>query len=326
MNLKEIIYERYQNVLNSGDKVMLVNFPVHFNVGDQAIFLGEAKIIEFFGASLVSVHSNFAVGDLETHIMRVLKNSKSLPVIAIHGGGSFGSIWPKEEIARVRYLELAIKYSLKVIQFPQSVNFQDDFQLNSIEIIRKYQDQNEIYVFARDIPSQSALDKFGIKAILCPDSAHVLELMNESPSTAQFTILKRRDKESSNESLKYPGMEWDWVDSISKGMRFVRLMMRIYGGLGRYLPWGTNSYSRRYSMWFSTKIMDSGLRRMQQSQIIYTDRLHAVLLSQMSEIEVILVRDRYSKIRNYLETWNLATNLKILDAWPNDLKSFPKVG
>src|ERR1044072_7248545 len=98
--------------------VALVDFPDHSNVGDSAIWLGEMAWLRDNGRAPVYTAAlrNFAVGDLQLA-------APEGPIL-IHGGGNFGTTWPKHEALRLSLLRQFPRRP--IVQLPQSIYYDND--------------------------------------------------------------------------------------------------------------------------------------------------------------------------------------------------------
>src|SRR3546814_1477592 len=91
--------------------VALVDFPDHSNVGDSAIWLGEMAWLD--GNGRLPIYSAALNNFSETDLLRAAPQGP----ILIHGGGNFGTTWPKHEALRLKLLRAFPGRS--IVQLPQ---------------------------------------------------------------------------------------------------------------------------------------------------------------------------------------------------------------
>src|SRR4051812_37174044 len=121
--LVQTLRERLPSVIvplvdNSPERICILDVPDYPNVGDVAILLGELTFFRehFPGAKITLVsHRQYSES--------VDREIEAADMLFLHGGGSFGDIWPAHHSFRLRMLN---KFSHReIIQLPQSVHFTD---------------------------------------------------------------------------------------------------------------------------------------------------------------------------------------------------------
>ena len=106
-------------------KIILMGFPNHRNLGDQAIALAE----EIFIRKNFPEYDFYSVpeGIMLKCVDKVRKACKDEDILVLHGGGNFGNQYMYIEESRRRILELFPNNP--IILMPQSIYFSNDEEL-----------------------------------------------------------------------------------------------------------------------------------------------------------------------------------------------------
>ncbi len=168
--------------------VVLLDYPVHGNVGDLLIWRGEQAFLKRNNKTLLGQYSKENI----TH--RTWQQLDACDTICLHGGGNFGDLWPVQQRFRE---EIIHRYPQKrLVVFPQSVHFKSQDALDrSCEILRQH---NDLHILVRDKYSLNSLQEKGVQnVVLCPDMAHALwgGLSAPAPTTDAPLHLLRDDRE-----------------------------------------------------------------------------------------------------------------------------------
>ena len=146
--------------------VVLLDFPNHGNVGDSAIWRGEVTWLrQTVGASrFVCEIANYCNEQLRA----VLKDAGT---ILLHGGGNLGDLWPTHQVFRERILDEFP--DRRVIQLPQSIQFQSDGILSSAR--QAFGRHKRFTLLVREQRSfEIARRDFQCDVRVCPDMAFAL--------------------------------------------------------------------------------------------------------------------------------------------------------
>lgn len=294
------------SVISEDSTYYLLDFPDHSNVGDSAIFLGEAAALNSINRSTPEMVLSHKF-DYNTLI--------TLPgdgVILLHGGGNLGDIWPKHQVAREALIE---KFTdRKIIQLPQSMHFSTEARLDSFaRIIDSHKD---ITLLLRDDFSYSiAKNKFNCKVFLCPDAAYALgEQARFGKSTLPTLGLMRNDIESASGGESFgktlsPCAVEDWLEEPklrTKREKLIEYVFFNYRSSRRFLSTlVADSYNRRAMLRFSR-----GISQLSRAEIVVTDRLHAHIMCELLGIPHVVLDNSYGKISNFIRTWGHAENTK----------------
>jgi pyruvyl transferase EpsO len=305
-NIKEqqrLLYGCLEQLLSTGSKVALLDFPNHNNVGDNAIWLGEKTALRKMGVEVVYQC------DIYTFSEKALrKKLGSGGIVLLHGGGNLGSVWPEHQRFRERMITLL--YDMKIIQLPQSVYFDNEKDKQQFgEIARKHQNLN---ILVRDKVSLDLLKELDLNVELCPDMAFALgSLATIGKPKVDAVWLARTDHESAGNSIENTNLnieKLDWLMgepgryyskfSPKITVRIRRLVQRIF----------RNSAFTRNNLWeinanlfdlLAQRRLNRGIRILSRGKIVITDRLHGHIISALLGKPQILFDNHYKKIGNY---------------------------
>jgi exopolysaccharide biosynthesis predicted pyruvyltransferase EpsI len=275
----------------------LLDVPFHGNVGDNAIWLGEQRILRALGARVLYA-ANLSAYDPA----RLAERLAGRGTILLHGGGNLGDLWPEHQ--RVREEVVAAFPDYPIIQLPQSICFRDPAALRRAKVV--FDRHPNLTLLIRD---QNSLDiarnTFRARSILCPDMALALgELKRAGRPRLDVLALCRSDHESAARALPGGDVPWkfqDWVTAprgLRSGVwRALRRLHRYHGVLGK----GTGLY-HLYGL-LARQRLEYGRRLLSRARVVVTDRLHGHVLSLLLGIPHVIMDDRYGKTRSFYDTW-----------------------
>lgn len=276
----------------------LLDYPFHANVGDNAIWLGEQRVLSALGARVLYT-ANLSAYDPN----RLAERLAGRGTILLHGGGNLGDLWPEHQ--RVREEVVAAFPDYPIIQLPQSICFRDPAALRRAKAV--FDRHPNLTLLIRD---QNSLDiarnTFQARSILCPDMALALgELKRAGRPRVDVLALCRSDHETAAQAQPGGTAPWkcqDWVTpprGLRSGVwRALRRLHRYHGALGRR---GTGLY-HFYGL-MARQRLEYGRRLLSRARVVVTDRLHGHVLSLLLGIPHVIMDDRYGKMRSFYETW-----------------------
>ena len=285
------------DLIYPNQRIIYVDYPLHPNIGDLLINQGTE---EFFLAHGLRVRQRFSYHDFPRKIAGV----DDRDVFMFHGGGNFGDLYP--EHLNLLLTILRDYPDNRIIVLPQTVFFGDRREQERVcgELLR----HKDLTLFVRDDQSFAALAAFTeLNVSLMPDMAHQLtgQLKADPRVTGKERLyFLRRDEEAGHRPQGIdcdPRESVDWADCITLRDRiaFAFLFRAVHYSraaripLHLHRPW----YRLRNSM------VESGVKFISQSQVIYTDRLHAALLGLLLGREVVAFDNSYGKLSTYCRTW-----------------------
>ncbi|MCW4461909.1 polysaccharide pyruvyl transferase family protein [Sphingomonas sp. BT-65] len=271
----------------------LVDFPDHSNVGDSAIWLGEMAYLRA-RARLPAYHS--ALGNHDDTAMRAAIGDGA---ILIHGGGNFGTLWPRHEAFRLHLLRS--HKGRPIVQMPQSIHYAGEAGI--AEMAGAIREHGNFTLLVRDARSLAFAQRhFDCRVALCPDAALMLGRQRRAPARVPVMALLRTDHEraGSEEEAVPPGViADDWLEEDSRERRRIRLSLRLRRLFTRDPQAMRLARQQMLAQWRLAR----GLAMLSQGEAVVTDRLHAHILSLLLDIPHVLLDNSYGKVRGFAEQW-----------------------
>ncbi|MGB4136725.1 MAG: polysaccharide pyruvyl transferase family protein [Microbacterium sp.] len=250
------------------------------NIGDLAINYNEVALLE----RLFPEHPVFPVSRsaLAANWDRVRSAITPDDLIAIHGGGNLGDLWPHEEAARLAVVE-QFPHN-RIVSFPQSIHF--DAPAAQERSMRTYGGHERLLLAVRDDRSYEIAARH-----LGADRVHRAEDIVTWQSYPyafrehqdRVMLVLRDDKEKRPES----------------GIDAVRDMLTASGAAEvtdtsiPRLPFSNTE--------LSAKLVYNKIDELHASRLVVTDRLHGALFALIAGRPVIVFENSYGKIRGALE-------------------------
>lgn len=302
-HMKSLIQKQLVPLID-GDYVLL-DLPYYSNVGDSLIWQGEEDFLKTLPYKCL-----YKSGIRD--VSYVKKYVKPDTVILCQGGGNFGDFWPDHQLFRRQVIESFPNN--RIVILPQSIGFCDQNQLvQDSHFFSKYPN---VIICVRDKMSLEVAEKFfkDNPHLLVPDMAFFMDVSKYKKNKVEkksTIFLKRNDKELDG-SLDYTIVPKDadvkdWLShqDHNKFLWKTRLMYRC------------SLLDKMFKTTFEKKVNDyfwnHYLRNVQVQEaiddlslydIIYTTRMHAVILSVLLGKEKIYYFDNsYGKTSSLVETW-----------------------
>jgi pyruvyl transferase EpsO len=275
--------------------VVLLEYPVHYNVGDLLIWKGEQTFLRRIGSKILGQYSKHNIGS------RALDHIDQCRTICLQGGGNFGDLWPDHQKFRE---EIILAYPNKrIVIFPQSVHFQDQSSFTRASNLLKR--HTDLHIMVREGNSFNQLQERGLtNLILCPDMAHALwPITVPSPTLNEPLYLLREDKEQHYlpDSVKTAGSRLDWTKLISEEMAIAFKIGQLINSKDKRC----NNILPAYFVWnyVSQMLINRAVKLFIPYRTIISNRLHAVILSALMSRKVIAHDNSYGKISSYISQW-----------------------
>ncbi|MDR3240910.1 MAG: polysaccharide pyruvyl transferase family protein [Lactobacillaceae bacterium] len=278
------IIDRQNNHIKFERKNELVLFhlgaPQHSNIGDLAIFLAQQNFLaerfpQFTIVPVTEEQINRAFTDLEQLV-------QPGDVLAFHGGGNMGDLWPGHE--KMRQKVFSTFTNNVVFSFPQSVRFDDpDFEQESREA---YNANPNLSLMLRDeVSLQKAAEFFDGPKFLTPDIVLQYKFDEQPERKNDVIVLMRKDKERQVDARKdalVAHLAWShqvtWSDTMTNHLVVV-----------------PNSWRER--------IVKNKLREIAKHKLVVTDRLHGMIFGIITHTPVVVFDNNNHKIRNLYVKW-----------------------
>lgn len=302
------IIARLQNELRAAlssavdgrSRYALLDFPNHSNIGDSAIYLGEAILCrEHFGRA-----PELVMAALESDLGRIASLDRDV-VLLLHGGGNFGDLYPRHQTFREAVLSRFP--DRKIVLLPQSIHFSDEVHAaGTAAVVAAHPD---FTIMVRDHASMAfAKHHFGCKVMLVPDMAFMIGAVTPRRGADLRVLgLMREDIETvladrgGLERLPQPFAIVDWPSE----MRRRRVVDRLPNVVRRLLPQrrAPNPVNPSDYEGLAQMRVERGFQLLSRGKIVVTDRLHAHIMSFLLGIPHIALDNSYRKIGNFVDAW-----------------------
>jgi pyruvyl transferase EpsO len=304
------------NLVSRYRSCALVDFPNHWNTGDNAIWLGELLALKRLGIRIDYVC------DTATYRSDALRRAIGNQVVLFHGGGNFGNLYPRHQRLREQILEDFPDN--EIIQLPQTIWFTSDGESDLQRARFALARHRRVTILVRDLVSlEFARRTFDATVLLCPDMALGLEPRQPSNETIfDVVILGRTDKEARSEwkdsehsSLNITLLDWIGVPwGLGAASSWVATWEKI---MARPTPWiaraqrripvpllrGPQSYlAHRWNSMAMSRVRD-GMALLSSGKTVVTDRLHAHIFCALLGMPHVVLDNNYGKVRAVHDAW-----------------------
>lgn len=252
------------------------------NIGDLAINYNEiAQLEAVFPDRLVFAISRSA---LAANWQRIQQTITPDDLVAVHGGGNMGDIWPHEEAARLAVVEAFPRN--RIVSMPQSIHFDDTAaQARSFDVYRRHP---RLLVAVRDDRSlQIATSLLDADSVVRTEDAATRQAYPYSFKARTHTVLfvertdheKRADSgiDTAREALERAGLAVDSTDTMVPRLPFSNAEL-------------------------AAKLVYEKIDDLHSSAVVITDRLHGALFALIAGRPVVVFENTYGKIRGALES------------------------
>lgn len=300
-------------ILADAQRVALLDFPAHSNVGDSAIWLGTLAYLREIGKPICYSCDN------RTYSRETLAARLGDGVILLTGGGNFGDIWKQSQ--RLREQVVRDFPDTRIVQLPQSVMFRDEAELARARGV--FDSHPALTLLVRDRRSLAfASGSFRAPVLLCPDMALWLgALTRPTPAKRRIVWLARTDRESAAGPPPAGVDAVDWLrEPRTPGLRMESLLRELiveHPGAESTLR---KTLSRAGDRAAATRLR-RGCATLSEGSVVVTDRLHAHILSLLLGIPSVILDNSYGKLRDFYETWTCGHELAALARDPQQAMS-----
>jgi pyruvyl transferase EpsO len=284
---------RAEPLIPRGSRVLYLDVPNHFNVGDMLIFAGARAFLADCGANVIGYHS---WGTFREAIIERLPEDV---IVVLHGGGNFGDLYPTFQQFREEIVAALPRH--RIVVFPQTFHFSShDALRRSAAIFRSHRN---VAILCRDHRTLDEAGQFCDETFLCPDMAHFLAppLRAYPRRRSRDTLFfARRDIEGAEGRKEQGRSYFDWGDLFGPGLRALFQGLRLTQRVERKtrLPVGQIATNA-----FQDLVIDRAARYFVPFERVETDRMHAMLLALMLGQEVTAFDNSYGKLSAYADTW-----------------------
>lgn len=280
-------YERLVQIHKNGrKKIILINTPLHTNIGDHLITVAEQKFFENYLPDYdIMEISNKAYHDNRKKVMYQVNVDD---IIVITGGGFIGSLWPYsgDNVAGI----LRDFPDNKIIILPQSMYYEDNPESLKLQKVTKelFVGHGDLTVcFREDFSVNRAINMFREKVnwLLMPDMALTLDYSKEQNIRNGIGICLRSDKES---LLSESDKEIIKKHFLDKGNKVSLTSMH----------WHSDIQQNQRDEIISKKIDE-----LKKYQLVITDTLHCMISCAISGTPCIALDNISHKVKGIYRTW-----------------------
>ncbi len=290
---------RLAESIKSADKrIFLMGTPQHGNLGDQAIVLGELRILQeyFPDHAIIEIPYDYLTGELGKilNALGFVKQIRQDDVIFLHGGGNLGNLWLNEENLRRALIK---KFAgNKLVVFPQSIYFSADAagrkELATAQQI--YNAHKDLHLMTRDENSFSLAQKIfpQVHNYLLPDAATALLGILDDVDVAREGVLfvLRGDKEKVRDD-----------NEIQRLQKYLAEQNIPFEVTDTAIDGKVTADTRE------EKIRDV-LMKIRKSKLVVTDRFHGVIFSFITRTPALAFKSFDTKISSGIKWFkNLPT-------------------
>lgn len=280
---------------------VFLDLPYYNNLGDTLIWEGTKCFLNTL--SYKCLYST----DMHFYVKRTLPKNI---IILLQGGGNFGDLYRDHTDFRKKIIETYPEN--RIIILPQSVYYDDNKLMQNDALF--YASHKNVIICARDDYSYNFLkEHFKNKILLVPDMAFFINLNKYKIPQSKEKILffKRSDKEldkgcqynevpTSADIHDWPIIEHDMIryKLIDWAFYPIKFLFMMFGYKYRKL---VEDFKR--DKFYRKSYVQIGINFISRYSIVYTTRLHAMILAVLLNKTVILLENSTGKLGNFYSTW-----------------------
>lgn len=292
-SFKSEIDKTLGEVLKSNDKVVLLDQPVHRNLGDTFIWQGEIDTLKRLNKKImyksVSHRTNWDFID---------SLDPEIPLL-LHGGGNMGDIWIHYEEFRRYVVE---RYpNRRIVIFPQTLQYNDKSNLR--ETAKVFSSAQNLTIISR---THKGIDEYGDSFsennfIFAPDMALGIDI-HKYHSNLSFPkkplIIQRDDKESKDKRV-FVGdnapSDWIFSERNTKEWHYVSLLNRLV--VSKKLPLSAVVATQNIQSELMRYLnMRAAFEMFASASVVVSNRLHAHIFASILGIPNFVSDNNYGKI------------------------------
>ena len=269
-----------------GDNVIfLVGTPLHNNVGDQAIALAEYEFLQDRCPEriVIEIPSPYVRSHLSAWRKIISRND----LIAIHGGGFIGSLWPSED--RMFRTVLEEFGGNRIVVMPQTVYFDEEHEsdIESLAVLLGRCD--DVTIFVREAYSLDFLREAmpSVRAMLVPDMV-----------LWYFTRLQRAvNPVDHSRGVAITCFRTDKEGVLSDGGRSL-LVSALKNASDVETVVNTDMYCQRdvVNPRDRVRVVSDKVSEFSHASIVVTDRLHGMVLSAIAGTPCVALPSENRKV------------------------------
>ena len=276
------------------NKIYIFGTPIHGNLGDQAILLGEREFLKdnFQNMKRIEVESSIL-----KKFYKIIKKIVGDSVILMHGGGFLGTLWKNEE----EMFRITLKNFQKntIIVFPQTIYFSDDIEERKyLEESKKiYSSHKKLYICCREKYSYEFMQKeFPLcNVLLIPDMVLYMDKLqgNENRQNILFCIREDKEKVQYNLEALKDTLKSEYKVSIDVTDTVIQ----------------ENIYTLKQC---EKKVIEK-IEQFQKYKLVVTDRLHGMVFAYLSKTPCLVFQNKSYKVKGLYEWIKDCNYIELVD-------------
>ena len=288
---RTIRFVQYALMIRSYNSVLLQS-PLHGNLGDQAIAQSELELLKEMNVSVLDFPWTYGIEKM------CAKVTPKKVTIFIHGGGYLGQLWPVEDARFLREIQAFRKN--KIIVFPQTIYY-DVKTEEGQELARKakkiYESHPDLTLFLREKYSYNFIKRYmpNVHAELVPDIVMNLKVPNVQKMRKGLLVCLRNDIEKTMTRFERDKLLRTACNYFSE-VRFTDTVLDA-----DILP-----ESREVAL-------QSILTEFSSAKVVITDRLHGMIFSAITETPCIVINSLSYKVKGCYEWLKQLDYIRFLD-------------
>ncbi|AKO94924.1 polysaccharide pyruvyl transferase family protein [Priestia filamentosa] len=305
---------------NDKRKVFLFGSPSYTNIGDQAIAYAEEKFIRNHYPYYEYIEIMDYATDEGIQIVKEIISEDD--IVCFTGGGNLGNLYLDIEEDRRKVISTFKDY--KTLSFAQSVYFEETEEGDKEKKKTKdaYHQNRHLTIGTREQQTlEYVKDTFDSEVMYTPDMVLSLDIEPQELEREGVLFILREDKEKVTEE-KFISELREWIEQ-EKGKRTGRTDTVLH-------DIDVIDYKDREDQFMKM------LNRIGSSELIVTDRLHAMIFSIITKTPCVVFGNSYGKAKHSYRDWLEALNFieytdqkdinkleemidRLLQAEPNDI-------
>jgi exopolysaccharide biosynthesis predicted pyruvyltransferase EpsI/GT2 family glycosyltransferase len=318
---RDLLRKTWADLLPSGSRVALANYPDHQNVGDPAIWLGTRSLLQSLNVTM-----GYGCDPWSYDPDRLARAVPRGPILLI-GGGNLGDVYNREQKVRTQILQDFP--DRPIIQLPQSTWFRSPVARDALAAV--FAMHGNTTLLLRDAQSLAfARAYFPVRSLLCPDAALALEITGvDRQADVPVVALWRRDVELDLPLPPLPpgSILADWQDNVPDIANWSWNSRAFRAVVGDPPPGDSFRLAARRAAWrYMPTVWDRlarerllrGCRLLARGRVVITNRLHAHLLCILLRIPHVVCDTVNGKLSAYRDTWETNNPLVRFASTPDE--------
>ena len=273
------------------DRWTAIDYPMHFNVGDAAISVGQDCLASSVGSRIATVLDRASYRPWHVD---------PLSLAVLFGGGTWGGLYPTHH--RLRLRALADLQGRDVVQMPQSIHYASPEHREQLR--RAVGEHGRLILLVRDQRSYDvASQDYDCAVHLVPDLVFTLGRLPAPRPSTEVVVQGRTDREAQQASTDMPTFDWLEPPRTSPSRLAFRTAHVANRAQRRVPPRVAGPATAAATRLLARANLRRGTALLGRGRYVVTDRLHGHVLAHLIGRPHVIVDDRYGKIRALHETW-----------------------